>query len=129
MQQTEPDSLVSVHHCPGSTEYPDEFRNDLVLHQPLPQSGEQIPQVHGPRTEESPVQMGGWQWNEVNCYLSRNVGFSGQEDSDSLCPPLTSCSHTLDFTRKEKHFFFPLSQIHIHCPEALDLSEIFGKQL
>ena len=38
--------------------------------------------------------------------------------------PVTSCSYTLDFPRKQDIFS---SQVHIHCPEALDLPEIFGK--
>lgn len=75
------------------------------------------------------MQMGHWDWNEAYCYVSSNEGLGGQSNR---CPlyPVTFCSYTLGFPRKREHFFFSLSlsEIHIHCPEALDLPEVFGKQ-
>lgn len=120
-QPAEPDSLTSIHLSQVVLRWTNQLRT-------VPRVGSRSPQLRGPKTEKPPVQRRGWEWNEVSCDISRNVALGGQNNSYPLYA-VTSCSHTLDFTRREKHVFSPFFQIHIHCPEALDLSAIFGKRL
>lgn len=71
------------------------------------------------------MQMRGWCQNEVKCCFCGKEGLRAENNSYPLYPG-TSCSYASDFPRRENTFS---SQVHIHCPEALDLPEIFGKQL
>lgn len=90
----------------------------------IPRVGSRSPQLRGPKTEKPPVQRRGWEWNEVNCDVSQNIALGGQNNSYPLYA-VTSCSHTLDFTRREKHVF-PSFKFTYTAPKLLTFLQSLG---